>query len=136
MKNTAIIFILVSCLALVAQAQIQTPAASPAGSVSTVVGLTEVSIKYSRPRMRGRKIFGQGPDYLVPYGQMWRTGANAGTVITFSDDVKVEGLDVKKGDYLLLNHPRCQRMDGYSVQRPLYWRQRSQLQTGEGRCPF
>lgn len=93
----------------IVKAQIQTPAASPAGSVSSVVGLTDISIKYSRPKMKGRKIFGSGPEYLVPYGQLWRTGANAGTVITFSDDVKVEGQDVKKGEYLLLTIPDAQQ---------------------------
>ncbi len=55
--------------------------------------------------MKGRKIFGGGKDFLVPFGEMWRTGANSGTVISFSDDVKVEGKEVKKGEYLLLTIP-------------------------------
>jgi hypothetical protein len=88
-----------------AEAQILTPAASPAASVSTTVGLTDVKINYSRPKMKGRKIFGEGGDFLVPYGQLWRTGANAGTVISFSDDVTVGGKSLKKGDYLLLTIP-------------------------------
>jgi hypothetical protein len=88
-----------------AEAQIQTPAASPAASVSTTVGLTDVKINYARPKMKGRKIFGEGGDFLVPYGQLWRTGANAGTVITFSDDVTVGDKSLKKGDYLLLTIP-------------------------------
>ena len=88
-----------------AEAQIQTPAASPAASVSTTVGLTDVKINYARPKMKGRKIFGEGGDFLVPYGQLWRTGANAGTVISFSDDVTVGGKSLKKGDYLLLTIP-------------------------------
>src|SRR5690606_29620466 len=67
------------------------PAASPASSVSCDVGLTKISINYSRPSIKGRKIFGDGSDFLVPYGKIWRTGANAGTRISFSDDVKVEG---------------------------------------------
>ncbi|MEO8475298.1 MAG: DUF2911 domain-containing protein [Chryseolinea sp.] len=86
-------------------AQIDTPAASPAGSVSTTVGLTEVKIDYSRPRTKGRKIFGDGPTFLTPYGKAWRTGANGGTKITFSDDVKVEGIAVPKGEYLILTWP-------------------------------
>lgn len=89
----------------VAEAQIQTPAASPAGSVSTTIGLTEVKVNYSRPKMKGRKIFGDGAAFLTPYGQIWRTGANNGTRISFSDDVKVEGKDVPKGEYLLLTWP-------------------------------
>jgi hypothetical protein len=88
-----------------AEAQIQTPAASSAGSVSSVVGLTDVKVSYSRPKMKSRKIFGSGDDFLVPFGTIWRTGANQGTVISFSDDVKVEGVDVKKGEYLLLTIP-------------------------------
>lgn len=90
---------------LVADAQVQTPAASPAGSVFTVVGLTDVKIEYSRPRARGRKIFGSEPEVLVPSGNIWRTGANNGTKISFSDDVKVEGIAVPKGEYLILTWP-------------------------------
>ncbi|MGC3947100.1 MAG: DUF2911 domain-containing protein [Chryseolinea sp.] len=90
---------------LVAQAQVLAPAPSPAGSVSSVVGLTDVKIDYSRPKMKGRKIFGAEPTVLVPYGKIWRTGANNGTTITFSDDVKVEGVAVAKGTYLVLSWP-------------------------------
>lgn len=103
MKKILAILLLASCFAT--EAQIQTPGASPSGTVSSVVGLTDVKVSYSRPKMKGRKIFGDGKDFLTPYGEMWRTGANSGTVITFSDDVKVEGKDVKKGDYLLLTIP-------------------------------
>jgi hypothetical protein len=92
-------------VSLVAQAQIQTPAASSAATVSSVVGLTDVKIEYSRPKAKGRKIFGEGKDFLVPFGQIWRTGANNGTKITFADDVKVEGNAVPKGDYLIFTWP-------------------------------
>jgi hypothetical protein len=91
--------------ALAVEAQIPTPAASPAAMASTQVGLTDIKITYSRPRSKGRKIFGTGSDFLVPFGQLWRTGANNGTVINFSDDVEVEGKKVAKGDYLLLSTP-------------------------------
>lgn len=103
MKNY-ITLMIVAC-AMLAQAQIQTPQPSPAGSVSTTVGLTDVKISYSRPLMKGRKIFGEGSAYLIPYGQIWRTGANNGTIITFSDDVTVEGTAVPKGEYLLFTWP-------------------------------
>ena len=103
MKKILTILLLAACF--ITEAQIQTPGASPAGTVSSVVGLTDVKVSYSRPKMKGRKIFGDGKDFLTPYGEMWRTGANIGTVITFSDDVKVEGKDVKKGDYLVLTIP-------------------------------
>jgi hypothetical protein len=101
-------FLFITALALVslaAFAQVQTPAASPAGSVSTTVGLTDVKIDYSRPRAKGRKIFGTEATVLVPYDKIWRTGANNGTRISFSDDVKVEGISVPKGEYLILTWP-------------------------------
>lgn len=82
-------------------AQIQTPAASPAGKIEQKVGLTDVSVEYSRPGMNGRTIFGD----LVPYGQIWRTGANANTKITFSDDVKIDGKELKKGSYSIYTIP-------------------------------
>ena len=103
MKKLLAIILLITCYA--AEGQIQTPAPSPAGTVSSVVGLTDVKVTYSRPKLKGRKIFGAGSDFLQPYGQIWRTGANNGTVVSFSDDVKVEGKDIKKGDYLVFTIP-------------------------------
>lgn len=92
-------------LAVVAEAQVQTPQPSPTASVSTVVGLTDVKVDYSRPRAKGRKIFGEGADVVVPYGKLWRTGANSGTKITFGDDVTIEGTKVAKGEYLIFTWP-------------------------------
>ena len=103
MKNFLVI--LLAAVSLGAGAQIQTPAASSAGSVSSKVGLTDVKIEYSRPKMKGRKIFGEGAGFLVPFGKIWRTGANNGTSIEFSDDVKVEGAAVPKGKYLIFTWP-------------------------------
>jgi hypothetical protein len=103
MKNFLVI--LFAAASLGAAAQIQTPAASSAGSVSSKVGLTDVKIEYSRPKMKGRKIFGEGSGFLVPFGKIWRTGANNGTSIEFSDDVKVEGAAVPKGKYLIFTWP-------------------------------
>jgi tetratricopeptide (TPR) repeat protein len=103
MKNTLTILLAVVCF--VATAQVQTPASSPAATVTTVVGLTDVKIDYARPRVKGRKIFGEGPDFLLPNGVIWRTGANSGTKITFGDDVKVEGVAVPKGEYLIFTWP-------------------------------
>lgn len=82
-------------------AQLQTPAASPLGKVEQRIGLTDVTVEYSRPSKKGRVIFGD----VVPYDEIWRTGANAATKITFSDDVMVEGAEVKKGSYALLTKP-------------------------------
>jgi hypothetical protein len=103
MKNKLLIAAL-AVLSIAADAQIQIPAASPAGSVSSTIGLTEVKIDYSRPRLKGRKIFGE-KDVMYPHGTIWRTGANSGTKISFSDDVKVENIDVPKGQYLIFTWP-------------------------------
>ena len=82
-------------------AQIQAPAASPSGKIEQKVGLTDVSVEYSRPGMRGREVFGD----LVPYGEIWRTGANANTKITFSDDIMINGKELKKGSYSIYTIP-------------------------------
>lgn len=82
-------------------AQIKTPAPSPFCSLTQSVGLMEVSIKYSRPGVKDRVIYGK----LVPYGELWRTGANASTKISFSDDATVGGVKVPAGDYSLYTIP-------------------------------
>lgn len=102
MKKLFTIILVAACF--LAEAQIQVPAASPAGSVSSVVGLTTIKVDYSRPRVKGRKIFGE-KDVMHKYGDIWRTGANNGTKISFSDDVTVEGIKVPKGEYLVLSWP-------------------------------
>ncbi|MDV7138955.1 DUF2911 domain-containing protein [Maribacter sp. TH_r10] len=92
------------CVALVSfsmEAQITTPQASPSSTLKQTVGLTDVTVEYSRPSMRGRTIFGD----LVPYDKLWRTGANGYTLITFSDDVKIAGQDVKAGTYSIFTKP-------------------------------
>jgi len=103
MKTFLSIALIISGFA--ALAQVRTPSPSPAGSVSTVVGLTDVKIDYSRPRIKGRKIFGEGAGFVTPYGSIWRTGANSGSKITFSDDVTVEGIKVPAGSYLIFTWP-------------------------------
>jgi hypothetical protein len=84
-----------------ATAQIKTPAASPTAKITQNVGLTDVTVEYSRPSVKGRTIFGG----LVPYGDMWRTGANKNTIVTFSAPVKIAGKDVKAGSYSLFTVP-------------------------------
>jgi len=100
MKNILLLFC-AGLISLGTTAQIQTPQPSPFSKVEQKVGLTDVSIEYSRPGMRGREIFGN----LVPFGKVWRTGANANTKITFSDDVKIAGKELKKGTYALYTIP-------------------------------
>jgi len=103
MKTFLSIALIISGFA--ALAQVHTPSPSPAGSVATVLGLTDVKIDYSRPRIKGRKIFGEGAGFVTPYGSIWRTGANDGTKITFSDEVTVEGTKVPAGTYLIFTWP-------------------------------
>ena len=86
-----------------AQAQIRTPAPSPSAKFVQSVGLTDVTIEYSRPGVKGREIY--AADGLVPFGKVWRTGANSVTKITFGDDVKVGGKELKKGEYAILTTP-------------------------------
>ncbi len=82
-------------------AQLQTPQPSPSAEVEQMVGLTEVEVEYSRPSMKGRTIFGD----LVPYDKLWRTGANKNTIVTFSDDVVVEGKTLEAGSYAIFTRP-------------------------------
>ncbi len=85
------------------QAQISTPAPSTTQKVMQDVGLTEVTLEYSRPSAKGRTIF--AADGLVPTGKVWRTGANSVSKISFSDDVTVGGTALKAGDYAILSIP-------------------------------
>ncbi|MCL5128447.1 MULTISPECIES: DUF2911 domain-containing protein [unclassified Algibacter] len=78
-------------------AQIETPQPSPKAKFEQKVGLTDVTIEYSRPGVKGRKVFGD----LESFGTIWRTGANENTIITFSDDIKIAGKRVKAGSYAL-----------------------------------
>ena len=89
-----------SALPLLSVAQ-DLPQPSPKGSVEQVVGLTEIEVEYSRPSMKGRKIFGE----LVPFGEVWRTGANQCTIIELDGPVKVEGQDLAEGKYSLFTIP-------------------------------
>ena len=81
--------------------KITTPQPSPKATVEQRVGLTDISIEYSRPGVRGRTIFGD----LVPFGKTWRTGANSNTKVTFSSDVSIDGQTLKAGSYGLYTVP-------------------------------
>src|SRR5262245_33768580 len=110
MKNPIrnLVVLLVSVAAIVTSGlqaeeakKIEFPQPSPGASVKERVGVTAISIDYSRPSVRERKIFGG----LVPFGQVWRTGANAATKITFGTDVKLGGTPVPAGSYALFTIP-------------------------------
>ena len=81
--------------------QIDVPRPSPNATISQMVGVTKITITYSRPGVKGREIWGK----LVPYGEVWRTGANENTTITFSTPVKVEGHELPAGTYGLQTIP-------------------------------
>lgn len=82
-------------------AGVEFPPPSPTCTVKQRVGLTDVEIVYSRPSVRGRKIFGA----MIPYGEVWRTGANSATRVTFSTDVKLQGAALAAGGYELFTIP-------------------------------
>ena len=86
MKQLVLLIALLTFGSLQAQ-QLQTPTLSPFSEISQEVGLTEMSLSYSRPSAKGRTVFGE----LVPYGEIWRTGANASTKLTVSEEVMVAG---------------------------------------------
>lgn len=101
LKRLTLTAIFSMVLMITARAQIVMPQPSPSSTITQQVGLTEVSITYSRPAAKGRTIFGD----LVPYGEVWRTGANAATKIAISDDLMVEGKKLPKGAYALFTIP-------------------------------
>jgi len=97
-----VFFTLLAALCLItAEAQLKTPAPSPTQTVKQDFGLGSIELSYSRPVMKGRKIFGD----LVPFGNVWRTGANSATLVTFSDEVTIGGKKVPAGKYGLLSIP-------------------------------
>lgn len=86
-----------------ANAQIKHPKASPFSFVEQEVGLSKITVKYSRPATRGRQIFGD----LVPYGRIWRVGANESTKVTVDTDMKILGNTLPKGTYALYAFPEA-----------------------------
>ncbi|WP_397362476.1 DUF2911 domain-containing protein [Olleya sp. R77988] len=88
-------------------AQVKAPQPSPFQKIEQKVGLTDITLEYSRPSMKGRTIFGD----LVPFGKLWRTGANKNTTITFSDAVTIGGKEVKAGSYAVFATPNAESWD-------------------------
>ncbi len=87
--------------------QIKTPPPSPSSKFEQMVGLTKIEVEYNRPSKRGRVIFGN----LVPFGKLWRTGANSSTKISFSTDVEINGNDIKPGTYSVFSIPNKDNWD-------------------------
>ncbi|MAO09235.1 MAG: dihydrolipoamide dehydrogenase [Alteromonas sp.] len=103
------LFVFAGLVASVGFAQIETPQPSPFQKIEQKVGLSDVTLEYSRPSMKGRKIFGD----LVPYDKVWRTGANQNTKITFSDDVMIGDTKLKAGSYAIYTKPGTQSWEVY-----------------------
>lgn len=107
MKKVLLFLALTACFALQANAQITTPAPSPSAKLMQTVGMTDVTVEYSRPSMKGRTIFAE--DGLVPFGKVWRTGANAATKLTISTDATIGGKAVKAGSYAVFTKPMADK---------------------------
>src|SRR5690606_39668856 len=91
----------VLAMSLSTYAQVTVPQPSPKMQSEQVVGLTNVKVDYSRPAVKGRVVFGE----MIPFGKIWRTGANDNTIISFSDDVIIGGEHLPKGEYGLYSIP-------------------------------
>jgi len=98
-------------------AQVNVPQASPKVEIEQVVGLTEIELEYARPGMKDRVVFGE----MVPYGKVWRTGANENTTIQFSDDVSINGKPLPKGKYALYTVPNKDNWDVIFYQDTENW---------------
>ena len=101
MKTLSLLFCLLLLSTTLLFAQLQTPQPSPLSTVSQRVGMVDVTVAYSRPSARGRKVAGE----LVPYDKIWRTGANQATKVSLSEELSVAGTTVPAGDYALFTIP-------------------------------
>jgi hypothetical protein len=99
-----ILFVIGSFLSLSAMAQVKMPAASPAQTLTQEFALGKIEIVYSRPSLKGRSVFGTG-SLLAPMGDVWRTGANGATKLTFSDPVNIGNKTIPAGSYGLFTIP-------------------------------
>ncbi len=97
-KIAAMLLVVITTTNAVAQ---ELPQPSPAAKVEQRIGLTDVTVEYSRPSVKGRKVFGE----LVPNDVIWRTGANFNTLVTFTDDVQINGQPLSAGTYSVFTIP-------------------------------
>ncbi len=112
------IFTALACIAFMATyAQLETPQASPNAMISQNVGLSDVTVAYSRPSAKGRQVFGN----LVPLDKRWRTGANENTIITFSDDVEIAGQVLGAGSYSIYSIPKKESWDVFFYEKTDSW---------------
>ena len=100
MKKSTLSILLV-CLCMITNAQVKMPQPSPTQTIKQDFAMGNIQLTYSRPGAKGRKVFGN----LVPYNKLWRTGANAATIITFTEPVELRGKRVDSGSYALYTIP-------------------------------
>ena len=106
------LLILLTIVSITLQAQkkqVPYPHLSPLQTIESRIGIIDVKLVYSRPSMRGRKIFGD----LVPYGKIWRTGANKNTKIVFEDKVMIGNYELEAGTYSLFTKPNIDEWEIY-----------------------
>ena len=104
MRKNALLIFSVLILSFISPAQdFRTPRPSPDATVTQYIGVTKITIDYSSPAVKDRKIWGE----LVPFGQVWRTGANEATTITFSDPVTINGNELDAGTYGIHSIPNA-----------------------------
>ena len=101
MKKTLFTLLMSMSISTFLYSQLRTPAPSPKTKITQQAGLTDFTIEYARPAKRGRAIFGK----LVPYGELWRTGANENTLIRLSEDIMFGEQKLRKGSYSLYTIP-------------------------------
>jgi len=107
MKKICLSVLAIACMALAGTAQVKMPAPSPTQTVKQDFGIGTIELIYSRPSIKGRKIFGD----LVPLNKLWRTGANAATRIVFSEPVEIGGKKIDSGTYVLYTIPGIDTWD-------------------------
>lgn len=102
MKYLSLVLLFIAGLTINSNAQgLKLPALSPTCKFTQSFSVSEIEVSYSRPSVRGRKIFGD----LVAYNKVWRTGANAATKVKFGEDVMINGKSIKAGEYALYTIP-------------------------------
>jgi Protein of unknown function (DUF2911)/Protein of unknown function (DUF3347) len=102
MKKLTLLVLLIS-LSLGVFAQLNVPEPSPSASFSQTLGFTKIRVDYARPGAKGREVFGK----LIPYGEIWRTGAGDCSTINFNEDVTIGGKKIAKGKYSLFSIPNA-----------------------------
>jgi len=129
LKKTIFLLVLVCCFQ--GWSQINHPKASPFTKIEQEVGLSKITVAYSRPATRSRTIFGNradGEPGLVPYGRIWRVGANESTKITFDSDVVIMGKTLSKGTYALYAFPEADEWEVVFHKNTNHW--------GDGRAAY